>query len=207
MVVALSLLEVALSQLTHVIAMHEPWFYALWTLGAYLLGSLSMGDLVTRTARVNIRTMGTGNPGAANIYREVGPPYGIAVFVLDIAKGAAATVPLYLLGLPTWAGLLAMAALLAGQFFPVFWSFHGGTGMAAGMGTLAGLLPLGFLIATPITLLAVRLSRNAAYSGGLFFLVTLLAGGLLHRDGVGVIAVVLGGAAIIIRAWFQYRRR
>ena len=64
---------------------------AVWTIASYLLGTVSFGDLVARAAGVDIRALGTKNPGAANIYREIGPKYGIAVFALDVAKGAVAT--------------------------------------------------------------------------------------------------------------------
>ena len=110
--------------------MLEPWLYVPWMLGAYLLGSLSIGDVVARTAGVNIRTVGTGNPGAANIYREIGRGHGIAVLVLDVAKWAAATVPLLVLDEPSLARVLAGGGLLLGHFFPVFWRYRGSTGLA-----------------------------------------------------------------------------
>ena len=67
------------------------WFYAVWTIGSYLLGSALVGDLVCRAKGIDIRKLGTGNPGTANIWRQVGPKYGIAVFVLDILKGVIVT--------------------------------------------------------------------------------------------------------------------
>ena len=185
--------------------MNEPWFYVLWSAGSYLLGSISAGDIVAKSARVDIRSLGTRNPGAANIYREVGPRYGIAVFVLDAVKGGVATLPLYLLGLATWTRLMAGAGVLVGHVFPAPWRHLGGTGMAVGMGAALGLLPLGVMAATPLTALAILLTRNAGLSGALFFLVTMLAGGLVDRDPVGVASVTLLGGAILVRAWLQYR--
>ena len=108
--------------------MQQPWLYALWALGAYLLGSIPVGEPVAWAAGANIRALGTGNPGAANIFREISPSYGAAVFGLDLAKRAVATVPLYLLSLPAWAGLMATAAVLAGHFLPLPWRSIGGTG-------------------------------------------------------------------------------
>ncbi len=187
--------------------MEEPWFCAVWSVGAYLLGSVSLGDLVARAAGADIRSLGTGNPGAANVYREVGPAYGVAVFLLDVAKGATATAPLLVLGLPAWSGLLAMAAVIAGHIFPVLWGFRGGTGMAVAMGASAGLLPLGALIAMPPALIALRLTRNAGYTGAFFFTLAILVGWLVYRDIVGVTAILLGGAAVLIKALVQYRER
>ena len=183
------------------------WFYSLWIFGSYLLGSISVGDLAARAVGVNIRTLGTGNPGAANIYREIGPAHGIAVFLLDVSKGAAATLPVYLMGFPTWTRILAMAALLAGHLFPVFWRFKGGTGMAVGMGTTVGLLPLGALVATPAAAITVLLSRNTGWAGGLFFAVALVAGGMIHRDALAATGVLLMGMAILAKSLVQYRRR
>ena len=184
--------------------MLESWLYVPWTLGAYLLGSLSIGDLVARTAGVNIRAIGTGNPGAANIYRKISRRHGIAVFVLDVAKGAVATVPLYLLDEPTWARVLVGGGLLVGHFFPIFWRYHGSTGLATGMGTTTGLVPLGALIAAPLIMVTIYITRKAGYAGLLFFAVTVPVGGLLHQDTVGALAVLVVGSTILIRARLQY---
>ena len=187
--------------------MHEPWFYAVWTLGAYLLGSVSVGHLVGRAAGVDITALGTGNPGAANVFREVGPVFGVMALVLDATKGAAVTVPLYLLALPLWAALLATSALLAAHFYPIVLRFPSGTGMAAGMGATFGVLPFGALVAAPAAALAIGVTRSSGHSGGLFFGVTVLVGGLVHRDPWGAVIVLLIGLAISVRAWFQYRGR
>ena len=187
--------------------MDQPWFYVAWTAGAYLLGSVSVGDLVSRAAGVSIRTRGTGNPGAANIYREIGPAHGVAVFALDVAKGGAATLPLLLLGLPLGPTALAAAAVLAGHFFPVPWRSIGGTGMAVGMGTTLGLLPLGALAAALPAVVVVVVTRNAGVTGALFFVATMAAGWLLHREPLGLIGVLLVGAAVLLKALLQYRGR
>ena len=184
--------------------MNEPWFYAVWAIGAYLLGSVSAGDLVARAAGVDIRNEGSGNPGTANIYRGVGPRSGVAVFLLDLTKGAAAAVPLSLLDLPAQAGLLAAGAVLSGHFLPVFWRFKGGTGMVVGMGAALGFLPLGAVIAVPIAAVIAKLSKDMARSGVVFFAATIIVGGLMHRDLFGAVAVLLIAAAIGVKSWMQY---
>lgn len=184
--------------------MYEPWVYAIWTLGAYLVGSISTGDIVTRAMGVNIRELGTGNPGTANIAREVGRRAGYSVFVLDVAKGTAITLPLLLLGQPTWGALPLVAAMLLGQFFPVFFRFRGGTGMAAAMGSTVGILPYGAVIGLVAGLAFLRSTRNVGWTGLVFFAVTVVAGGLLHWSWVGVVVVFIGAAAVFIRAKIQY---
>ena len=185
--------------------METTWFYVVWIVGAYLLGSLSTGDLVCRTAGVNIREWGTGNPGTANIFREMGPRYGVAVFLLDILKGAVAIAPLAVMGIDMWVRVLATLSLLLGQFFPVFWRFRGGTGMAAFFGASAGLVPIGAAIGLPVGFVYLKFTRNIGWSGGVFMFVAALSGGLIHQDLVGILGMALGAAAVFVRQVLQYR--
>jgi len=183
----------------------EPWAYALWAIGAYLLGSIPVGEFVARAKRVDIRSAGTGNPGAANVYRELGPAYGVAVFSFDYAKGAVATSPLFLSGAPASVAAIAMAAVLVGHFFPVPWRSIGGTGMVVAMGSTLGLLPAGAMIAAVPSVLCIRLTRKSGYTGALFFTTAIVSGWLVHRDEVAVVAVLLGVVAVSLKALVQYR--
>ncbi len=186
--------------------MDAPWVYVLWGCAAYLLGSVSFGDIVARLAKFPIRETGTGNPGAANIFREIGPKYAAAVMALDLGKGMAATLPALLLDMSVWAGVAGTAGVLAGHFLPVFWGFRGGTGMVVAMGAGVGLIPLGVLIAAPIALVMVKLTKNAGYSGLLFFLVAAPAGWWFHDDAAGVIVTLAGAGAVLVKSRIQYRR-
>ncbi|MDD9995758.1 MAG: glycerol-3-phosphate acyltransferase [Dehalococcoidia bacterium] len=193
-------------------SLQTPWFYAIWTAASYLVGSLVVGDLICRVKGIDIRTLGTGNPGAANIWREVGPRYGVMVFALDIVKGVAATLPLYILDMPTWFITVAMLCLLAGQFFPLFFGFDGNTGMAAMFGATAGLIPLGVAIAAPVALGKFAITRNVGWSGGVFFATAWVAGGLLH-DTLNILhgswwavgAAILGGVLVFGKQVVQYK--
>ena len=184
--------------------MNEPWFYAVWAMGAYLLGSVPFGVLVAREANVDIHNEGTRNPGTANIYREIGLGSAVVVFLLDLIKGAAAVVPIYLFDLPQQEGLAAAGAVLTGHFFPVFWQFKGGTGLVVGMGASLGFLPLGALIAVPFTAAFAKLSKDMGQAGGVFIVTATIAGALVHRDLFSVVAVLLIGLAIGVKSWMQY---
>ena len=179
--------------------------YVLWGCAAYLLGSVSFGDLVARLARFPIRDTGTGNPGAANIFREMGARYGAAVMVLDLAKGIVATLPAFLLDMPVWAGVAGTSGVLAGHFLPVFWGFRGGTGMVVAMGAGVGLIPFGALVAAPVTLVFLKFSKNAGYSGLLFFVAAVPAGWWLHDDPAGAIITLAGAGAVLVKSRIQYR--
>lgn len=186
--------------------MNEPWFYAVCIVGSYLLGSVAVGVLVARAAGLDIRKIGTGNPGAANIWREAGAKFGIAVFLLDIAKGVAVTVPLYALDIPRWVALVAVGAFLLGQFFPIFFKFKGGTGMAAMLGTTAGLMPWGAAAGAPAAIIVMAVTRNTGWSGAVFLFLVMVVGGVVHRDGMALLAIWSGSAAVFIKGALQYRK-
>src|SRR5438128_2100629 len=134
---------------------------ALTFLAAYLGGAIPFGYLIARSRGVDILRQGSGNIGATNVGRILGPAFGILVFVLDFAKGA---VPVAVAswiagridsGLP--ANSLEVTAGLAaflGHLFPVGLRFRGGKGVATGAGVVAMLLT-GPAIAALLTWVAV----------------------------------------------------
>lgn len=187
--------------------MDTPLAYVLWGCAAYLLGSVSFGDIVARLAGFPIRDTGTGNPGTANVFREMGPKYAAAVMTLDLAKGLAATLPALLLDLPVWAGIAGTAGVLAGHFLPVFWGFRGGTGMVVAMGAGVGLIPFGALAAAPVALIFLKLSKNAGYSGLVAFGLAAPAGWWLHDDPAGALITLAGAGAVLVKSRIQYRRK
>ena len=64
--------------------------YAAMIIGAYFLGSIPTGFVVARARGVDIRTVGSGNIGATNVFRILGKPAGIFVLLVDFLKGLAA---------------------------------------------------------------------------------------------------------------------
>ena len=105
-------------------------------IGAYLLGSIPFGLLLTRVfGGGDVRKSGSGNIGATNVARVAGPLPGILTLLLDAAKGAAAV---WLAGRisndsASWMMIAALAALL-GHCFPIWLKFHGGKGVATAAG-------------------------------------------------------------------------
>src|SRR5262245_63548591 len=116
---------------------------ALAVLGGYLLGSLPFGYWLVRVFRgEDIRTRGSGNVGATNVFRVYGKRLGIAVALLDVTKGLAAA----LLGVAVGGalvGVLAGAAAMLGHARPVFLRFQkGGKMVATAGGAALALAPL-----------------------------------------------------------------
>lgn len=113
---------------------------------AYLLGSIPTALLVGKWLfQVDIRTLGSNNPGATNTIRVLGKKAGIIVLLVDVGKGALATyLPLLLHSNidPLYTGLLAVI----GHCFPIFAGFRGGKAIATTAGFLIIYNPILFLI-------------------------------------------------------------
>lgn len=110
--------------------------YWLIPIAAYFLGSIPFGLLIVRaTAGTDIREKGSGNIGAANVARSAGPLAGVLTLFFDAAKGYLAVwlARYFTHGNIRWMILAAVAAVL-GHMFPVWLKFHGGKGVATGLG-------------------------------------------------------------------------
>jgi glycerol-3-phosphate acyltransferase PlsY len=145
---------------------------ALAILGGYLLGSLPFGYWVPRLVRgEDVRTMGSGNVGASNVFRVYGRQLGIPVALLDVAKGFAAA------SLGLWAGgalvgVLAGAAAMLGHARPVFLGFQkGGKMVATAGGATFALAPLVAFCCVGVWLVVFLLTRFASLAS----IVTALA--------------------------------
>lgn len=152
---------------------------------SYLLGSIPFGYLLVRVFRgEDVRLSGSGNIGATNVSRK-SPALGVLTLLLDAFKGFAAVtvaillspqvfpeVPLstvlghetLLASLPPTSVHAAIAALFAvlGHMFPVWLNFHGGKGVATGLGSFVVIAPLAILIAVAIFIVLVLLFRYSS---------------------------------------------
>ncbi len=110
---------------------------------AYLFGAIPFGLLVAKSKGVDIRSQGSGNIGATNVFRVVGKGWGICTLVLDALKGFIPAFFFPMLGklVPEWGVLFGLAAII-GHSFPVYLKFKGGKGVATSTGMLLGVAPL-----------------------------------------------------------------
>ncbi len=129
-------------------------FLFLAALAAYVMGSIPFGFLIARAKGVDIRTVGSHNIGATNVFRTLGKGPGILTFFLDFLKGfcAAFFVPRLLhlaLGGEASIGemLIAGAFAMVGHTWPLFLGFKGGKGVATGAGMLFAIAPVPAAIA------------------------------------------------------------
>jgi glycerol-3-phosphate acyltransferase PlsY len=136
---------------------------ALLAAGAYLLGSIPFGYWLLRATRgVDIRTVGSGNIGASNVWRSFGWRYGLPVMLFDIAKGLVpALVATEVAG--SLAGVIAGGAAMLGHARPVFLGFaRGGKAVATAGGAFIGLAPVVGLIGAGIWIVVFVLTRFAS---------------------------------------------
>jgi glycerol-3-phosphate acyltransferase PlsY len=133
----------------------------------YLSGSLPWGLWLGRWLRhVDVRTLGSRNLGATNVYRSLGPAIGIAVLLLDVAKGALPTalVPALAIGSgfpggAEWCRLCVGMAAVLGHMFTLFAGFRGGKGVATTVGVLLALSPPAFAVFVCVFVAAVAITR------------------------------------------------
>ncbi len=117
-------------------------------LAAYLLGSIPSGLLVARSlSDVDLRTVGSKNIGATNVYRVFGWKWGAAVFLADMGKGLVTA--LIARGLQLHAAGFCAAGVLAvlGHVYNPWLGFKGGKGVATAFGVMIGLSPGAALVA------------------------------------------------------------
>ena len=163
---------------------------------AYLLGSIPFAYIAGRASRgVDIRTLGDGNAGAANAYRELGPGTGAAVLIADVSKGAVAVMVAQAFA-SQLVVLLAGVAVVAGHNWPVYIGFRGGRGQATTIGVLCALLPQAMFILLALCAVPFIVTRNTRMAGVILFaplwLVALLMGapGVLVAYSVGLPCLV-----------------
>lgn len=133
---------------------------ALSLVAAYLLGSIPTSLWVGKAAYgVDLRTKGSGNLGATNVYRVFGWKAAIPVFLFDVFKGWApvAVLPALLVGAasPVYLG----AAAIVGHVFSIWAGFRGGKGVATSAGVFLGLAPIPLVVGLVAWISGVALTR------------------------------------------------
>jgi glycerol-3-phosphate acyltransferase PlsY len=175
---------------------------------AYLLGSIPTGFLVAKAKGVDIRTVGSGNIGATNVFRFLGKPAGVFVMLADAAKG--------------WLAVFLMAPLVGGWFFPdagalsrdwfrlcagiaailghnyTCWlHFKGGKGIATSAGVLVALVWLPLLIILSIWIVVFAFSRYVSLASiSASFALPFAAWFVSKSPNITLVAAALGVLAI-----------
>jgi glycerol-3-phosphate acyltransferase PlsY len=130
-------------------------------LAAYLVGAIPSGVVLTRlTGAGDVRSSGSGNIGATNVYRVAGRKLGIMTLLGDILKGV---LPVLLAAkwgrLPEEQVAMVAAAAFLGHCYPVYLKFKGGKGVATALGIFLVLSPLAVLCVVPFFIALVAIWR------------------------------------------------
>src|SRR6266478_4495255 len=170
---------------------------------AYLLGSIPFGLLLAKLfGGMDVRKVGSGNIGATNVARVVGPLAGTLTLVFDTAKGAAAV---WLAGRFTNESatcMMAAFAVLLGHCFPIWIRFRGGKGVATALGVFLALCPLAAVVALLLFLLCVAywrfVSLGSIAAAGAMPLLIYFLWAPRHAPPIIIGAGTLGIALLVI---------
>ena len=139
--------------------------WAIFVILAYLIGGIPFGYLIGRMRGIDVRTVGSKNIGATNVYRTVGPKWGFLAFALDFLKGF---VPAFIAwhfasgdGRPVFAELPIVTGLacVIGHTLTIYMNFKGGKGVATAFGMLCALIPYAALASFLLFVITVWLSH------------------------------------------------
>ena len=180
---------------------------------AYLLGSVPSGWVVMKVYRnLDVRKLGSGNIGAANVFRAGGPGAFAATVIADGLKGFIPVMLGIALGLGDDEIALCVigCAAVIGHSWSLYLGFRGGKGVATSGGVLLALAPVALILAGLSWFLVVRLTRVASLASlaavavGVLSLIALhLVGWQLWRP-IGWPVVILG---IVLTALIVFRHR
>lgn len=129
----------------------------------YLCGSISFAYLFTYfLTGKDIRTIGTKNPGAANVAREVGKKWGILVWIGDTIKGILPMTLTKIYGItnPILLTLVGCSAIL-GHCYSIFLKFKGGKGAATSGGVILFLMPKLFILVIILWFLSQKINPRS----------------------------------------------
>ena len=174
----------------------------------YLLGSISGSLLLGRLRGIDIRQQGSGNAGGTNALRTQGVWFALGVILIDVGKSA----------LAAWVGgcwiadsghalrvaLLAGAAAAAGHVWPRYFGFRGGQGVAAVLGVLLVLWPLGVAVMVGVVLLVLAITGYVGL-GSILSGVALVPAAMLFAPGPD--RPVWTVAAVVIAAFILFTHR
>ncbi|MCA0361127.1 MAG: glycerol-3-phosphate 1-O-acyltransferase PlsY [Armatimonadetes bacterium] len=181
-----------------------PWGLMLLS---YFIGSIPIGVLVAKAKGIDITQVGSGNVGATNVARVLGKGPGLAVFLLDVAKGL---VPCLLatnltstpvLGMMTRADFAFVCGVLAmlGHMFSPFLKFKGGKGIATGLGMLFGAAPLVAVAAFGVFLVLMAITRIVSLSSIVATVVMVTSGFILSNSIVGSWVLLAVGTFVLVK--------
>ena len=185
---------------------------------AYLLGSVPFGLILARLVKgIDLRKIGSGNIGAANVARTMGRPWGIATFAFDALKGF---VPVFVLAPlavgsgpgfdpPAEAGWVQVAcgtAAVLGHCYPIYLRFKGGKAVATGCGAIIAVDPVVFVVGGVVWLLTLLTTRYVGFASVMMGVAFPIAAWWRREPHEIVVGACLLTLLILVRHRGNFRR-
>lgn len=172
---------------------------AVLLVAAYLLGSIPFGYWAVRLFHgEDVRTMGSGNIGASNVWRAYGWRLGLSIVILDVAKGFLPALVGILL-FDDLRGVLAGGAAMAGHYRPLFLGFaKGGKTVATAAGVFLAVAPLVGLTAAAVWLVCFVVFRYASLASMLAALAIPIVAWLYGEPWPTIVFAALAAVAVLL---------
>jgi glycerol-3-phosphate acyltransferase PlsY len=176
---------------------------------SYLLGSIVGSLAVARlTGGVDIRTLGSGNPGATNALRTQGKTVAFVVLLIDLAKGWIATAIVATWAMPAgitaasaalaaWSAPVCGIAVMLGHVYPLWHGFRGGKGVATLLGAVLG-INAWLLLPMILTWLAAVIAFGYVGLASILAAVALAVALALTRAGTPLVVFGILSALLIL---------
>jgi glycerol-3-phosphate acyltransferase PlsY len=173
----------------------------------YLFGSIPTAIIAGKLLKkIDIREHGSGNAGATNVFRVLGPKWGIIVLLIDMLKGF---IPVFwiagLIHLQAdtliYYQILAAISAIAGHVWTIFAGFKGGKGVGTSAGVFLGLAPLPLSAALLVFIIIVAVTKYVSLgsiTASLIFLIILLLQKYVMQVNIPDILLYLAGAVVAI---------
>ena len=188
---------------------------------AYLLGSIPFSYILGKQVKgIDLRDYGSGNLGATNVFRNLGPWWGGLCLFLDMAKGAGAVIlmsilvaawpeseptPLHLP--PDIYRILAGFLAAIGHTFSPFIGFKGGKGVATTAGAFVVLEPFPIVIATVIFIAVLAVTRIVSLASICAAVIFPIATGFFEYQSTSSFSKTLFVFSCVISVWVLYKHR
>jgi glycerol-3-phosphate acyltransferase PlsY len=169
---------------------------------AYLLGSIPFAlVLARRWGGKDLRHVGSGNLGAANVLRASGVSVGVLVALLDVAKGTASVWLAERVSPSGGTQAAAGLAAIVGHVYPLWLGFRGGKGVATACGVFAMLTPMAVAPSLAVFLTAVWVTKYISV-GSVLASAALPPIAYLSGSSAPVVAAAAGASLLIV---FRHR--
>ena len=167
----------------------------------YLLGSISTGVMLSKMlTNTDIRSHGSGNAGTTNMLRVLGRKMALMTFVGDMLKGIIAVfIGKAIIG-GDLGGVLGVAGAVLGHYYPLYFGFKGGKGIATSFGSLLFVFPVHALLALGVFIVLVAITHYVSVGSVAAAFVLPLLLFITHSENMAVcIITACIGASVIWR--------